>query len=87
MKLTLSLDTKYELVMANDKKDKPKSEIAKDFGIIPSTLTMIYKKRSAVIEAFESGDYSPKRKECDQEIIMRLKIVFLNGSPTQDPQI
>lgn len=29
---TLSLDTKYELVMAIDMKTKPKSEIANDFG-------------------------------------------------------
>lgn len=34
---TLSLDTKYELVMAINKKEKPKSEIAKNFGINPST--------------------------------------------------
>lgn len=29
-----------------------KSEIAKDFRINPNTLTMIYKQRSAEIEAF-----------------------------------
>ena len=48
--------------MVIDKKTKPKSEIAKDFGINPSTLTIIYKQRSAVIEALEYGDYSPKCK-------------------------
>lgn len=48
--------------MAIDKKANRKSDIAKDFGINPTTLTMIYKQRSAVIEAFESGDFSTIRK-------------------------
>lgn len=59
---TLSLDTKYELINQIDKKLKPKAEIAKDFGIKPSTLSMIYKQKDAIILAHESGDYSPKRK-------------------------
>lgn len=59
---TLSLDTKYNLVMVIEKKTMPISVITKDFGINPSTLTIIYKQRSAVVEAFESSDYSPKRK-------------------------
>lgn len=49
---TLSLDSKHELVTVIDKKKNPKSEIAKDFRINPNTLTMIYKQRSAEIEAF-----------------------------------
>lgn len=50
------METTYELIMAIEKKEKPKSKIAKDFGINPSTLTITYKQRSAVIESFESGD-------------------------------
>lgn len=55
-RIILSLETTYELIMAIEKKEMPKSKIAKDFGINPSTLTITYKQRSAVIESFESGD-------------------------------
>lgn len=48
--------------MVIDRKTKRKSNKAKALGINPSTMTIIYKQRSAVIEAFESGDYSPKCK-------------------------
>lgn len=76
-KKNLSSGTKYELVMAIDKRTKPKFKIAKDFEIIASTLTMIYKQRSAVFEAFESGDFSLKRKRMQLEIMMRLKIILI----------
>lgn len=55
---TLSPDAKYKLVMAIDERTKPKFEIAKDFEIIACTLTIIYKQRSAIFEAFKSGDFS-----------------------------
>ena len=61
--------------MAIDKRTQPKFEIAKDFEIIASTLTMIYKQCTAVFEAFESGDFSLKRKRMRMEIMMRFKIV------------
>ena len=44
--------------MAIDVRTKPKFEIAKDFEIIACTLTMIYKQRTAIFEAFECGDFS-----------------------------
>lgn len=72
---TLSPDAKYKLVMAIDERTKPKFEIAKDFEIIACTLTMIYKQRSAIFEAFESEDFSLKRKRMRSEIMMRFKIV------------
>ena len=59
---TLSLDTKFEIITAVDSKIKSKSEIAKDFGINPSSLTMILKQRATIAEAMESGEFSPKRK-------------------------
>lgn len=48
-RITLSLETTYELIMAIEKKEM-------------------------------------RVKQFDQGIIMRLKFVFLNGSPTHDPQ-
>lgn len=62
--------------MVIDKKTKPKSEIAKDFGINSSTLTIIYKQRSAVMKHLSLILVTQNVTECDQGIIMRLKIVF-----------
>ena len=55
---TLSPDAKYKLIMAIDERTKPKFEIAKGFEIIAGTRTTIHKQRSAIFEAFESGDFS-----------------------------
>lgn len=67
---TLSLDTKYKLFMTFDRKTKPKSEKACDFGINCNTFTMIYKQGVAVIEAFVSSVFSLQRKRMRSGIIL-----------------
>ena len=41
---------------------KSKSEIANDFGINPSTLTMILKQLATIVETMESGEFSLKQR-------------------------
>ncbi|XP_033732857.1 uncharacterized protein LOC117322194 isoform X2 [Pecten maximus] len=58
----LSLGTKLEIIQAVERKDKLKTEIAKDFGITGSTLTGIVKQKEQIMEACDSGTFSPARK-------------------------
>ncbi|XP_069120386.1 uncharacterized protein [Argopecten irradians] len=58
----LSLGTKLEIIRAVEKKDKLKTEIAKDFGITGSTLTGIVKQKEQIMAACDSGAFSPARK-------------------------
>jgi hypothetical protein len=58
----LTIDQKCEIIQAVEKKTKSKTEIAKNYGINPSTLTEILKRKDSIITASQSGDFSPKRK-------------------------
>ena len=56
------MDTKFEIITPVDSKMKSKSEIANDFGINRSTLTMILKQRATIVETMETGEFSPKQR-------------------------
>ncbi|XP_021349646.1 uncharacterized protein LOC110447972 isoform X1 [Mizuhopecten yessoensis] len=58
----LSLETKLEIIQAVERKEKLKTEIAKAFGITGSTLTGIVKQKEQIMEATDSGTFSPARK-------------------------
>lgn len=50
------MDTKYEQITGIDKNLKPKSEIAKDFGMNTSTLTMIFKQCATIYQSQSMAD-------------------------------
>ena len=50
-------------MQAVEKKSKSKTEILKNYGINPSTLTEILKRKDSIITAGQWGDFSPKRKQ------------------------
>ena len=59
----LTIDQKCEIIQAVEKKTKSKTEIAKNCGINPSTLTEILKRKDLIITVSQSGDFSPIRKQ------------------------
>ena len=52
----------YDVVATIDINLISKSQIATGFGIIPSSLRIIFKELVAIIEGVESGDFHPKHK-------------------------
>lgn len=55
-----SIDSKYEAIMAVEKGEKSKSQIARDFGVPANTLSTWLKNKENIIEAYQQ--FNPKRK-------------------------
>lgn len=55
-----SIDSKYEAIMAVEKGEKSKSQIARDFSVPANTLWMWLKNKESIIEAHQQ--FNPKRK-------------------------
>ena len=55
-----NIDTKYEAVMAVERGEKSKSQIAKEFGVPANTLSTWLKNKESILNAFTQFD--PKRK-------------------------
>ncbi|KAH7976637.1 hypothetical protein HPB52_017084 [Rhipicephalus sanguineus] len=57
----LTLEQKVQLIREVEKEGRQKSEIARQFGIPPSTLSTVLKNKNAVLDGFEKS-FSAKRK-------------------------
>ncbi|KAH7957258.1 hypothetical protein HPB52_016690 [Rhipicephalus sanguineus] len=57
----LTLEQKVQLIREVEKGGRQKSEIARQFGIPPSTLSTVLKNKDAILDSFEKS-FSAKRK-------------------------
>lgn len=58
-----SIETKYEAILAVERGEKRKSEIAKEFGIPSNTLSSWLKCADKIKNAYLSSSYGPERKK------------------------
>lgn len=58
----LDIDKKYQMICAVNAGNRKKQDIAAEFGVKQNTLSTILKNKDAIIQAFESSNYSPARK-------------------------
>ena len=61
------IDEKFELLHVVDKKLKTKSEIARDFGINPSTLSEIIKRKDVILKLLCLEHTRQKGSDSDQD--------------------
>nr|XP_014351091.1 PREDICTED: tigger transposable element-derived protein 4-like [Latimeria chalumnae] len=59
----ITLETKYQIVTAVDANKQYKKQIADEFGISPSTLSIILKSKDKILEAYHSSDFDSARKK------------------------
>jgi hypothetical protein len=58
----VSLDTKLLIIDAVNAGSKSKKQIAEEFGIAPTTLSIIWTNKDKILEARDCGDHSPKKE-------------------------
>uniref|UniRef100_H3A303 HTH CENPB-type domain-containing protein n=1 Tax=Latimeria chalumnae TaxID=7897 RepID=H3A303_LATCH len=60
---SLSVDTKYQIITAVDAGNKKKKAIADESGILPNTLSTIFKSRDKIVNAYHSSDFTQDCKK------------------------
>ncbi|KAH7963822.1 hypothetical protein HPB52_023145 [Rhipicephalus sanguineus] len=61
----LTLEQKVQLIREVEKGGRQKSEIARQFGIPPSTLSTVLKNKDVVLDGFEKKDTNDDCEDCD----------------------
>ena len=63
MRTALSLAKKLKIIEAVEKGDKSRCDVAKEFSVAKSTVSLLCCKKSMIRKAVESQKFSPHRKK------------------------